>query len=107
MNFLNFDCFNSPFHASGCQAFWFNSLLIFSGFCTLVIILLLTSYCRERSLINAFNERMKRKGMIADDDVLNKVKWKSDAEFDEFGLSELSQKMRDELSKDNDNTKNS
>lgn len=99
MSILNTRCFNLPFHTSECSGFWFDLLLIFCVVCFVSIVLLLISYFRERTLIKAFNERMSRKAMIADADVMSKHKWKENPEFENMDQSELSKKMRDELSK--------
>jgi hypothetical protein len=98
-HFLSFECLSSPFHALGCQEFWFNYLILFLIVCLVLIYFLLNSYIRERAVIKLFNEKMKRKHMVADAEVMNKHKWKVGEAFDATNEYELSQKMRDEMAK--------
>lgn len=98
-NFLSFECIDLPFQTSSCSGFWFNYVILAEIIGLVVVYKLVTYFLNERKVFKAFNERQVRKAMVAEDEVMDQLKWKGDADFNDLDQGELSQKMRNELAK--------
>jgi 5-bromo-4-chloroindolyl phosphate hydrolysis protein len=81
MNAYHFSmqCLTSPFNTTGCQSFWFYGLLVFLAICFLIIVTLVISIFKERTIIGAYNKRMQVKAAVAERDVMEQHKWNGDA----------------------------
>lgn len=98
-DFLHFECISEPFKALGCPGFWFNYLIVAEILLLFVVYKVIKYFLGERKLMKEFYKRQERKAMVADKEVLEKVSWKNDENFDEVAQTELATQMRSELAK--------
>lgn len=81
MNLLNNinSCLLSASFSHQCQQTWLYALIAFVCICGLMIFLLLKAYIKERQVTKAFNQRMQQKIAVAEEEVMEQVKWKGES----------------------------
>ena len=68
--------------------------------CLAVLLYAIRNILRNRAELKAYEKRKIARAKVADADIMEKVRWQPDDNFDEIGQSDLAEKMRQQLKKD-------
>lgn len=84
-------CSALPLSYEGCNKFWGVVYLLGLVLLFIVCIMAIVHIYNESTAFKAYQKRLHDRAMVADDDVMQSVKWEIDDHYDEFSETELAQ----------------
>jgi lipopolysaccharide export LptBFGC system permease protein LptF len=93
-------CATLPIKTHGCAQFWVACYLVVVCLCLAIFLYAIRNILHDKAALKAYEKRKIERAKIANADVMEKVRWQPDDDFDEIEQSNLAEKMRQQLNKD-------
>jgi hypothetical protein len=94
-------CSMLPLSYAGCHKFWGVIYLLGLALLFVVCVMAVMHIYNESVAFKAYQKRLEDRARVADEDVMQSVKWSADAHFDALTEAELAQSFRQSLKQSN------